>query len=58
MIDVVPNHVGHVSGDDFPSIYSFNKPEQYHSKCDIYTYCDFNNQANIEYCLYNLPDLD
>ena len=58
MVDVVANHVGPV-GTDYSSINPFNKAEHYHSRCDIHTYCDFNNQANIEYCrLADLPDLD
>ena len=54
MVDVVANHVAPI-GDDFSQIYPFNKPEYYHSDCDIN---DWSNQQEVENCrLAGLPDL-
>jgi alpha-amylase len=55
MVDVVANHVGPVE-HDYSSIYPFNRPEHYHSDCDIN---DWGNQWQVENCrLARLPDLD
>lgn len=55
MVDVVANHVAPVDMD-FSSINPFNKPEHYHTKCDI---TDWDNQYQMEYCrLLDLPDLN
>lgn len=54
MVDVVANHVAPV-GNDYSSMYPFNKAEHYHSNCDIN---DWNNQWQVENCrLAGLPDL-
>ncbi|KAG9392343.1 alpha-amylase [Carpediemonas membranifera] len=54
MLDVVFNHPGPI-GNDFSQINPFNKPEHYHSDCEI---TNWNDQNNVEYCrLSGLPDL-
>ena len=53
IVDVVANHVAPI-GDDFSQIYPMNKPEHYHSDCDI----DWSSQDSVENCrLAGLPDL-
>lgn len=55
MLDVVANHVAPVDLD-FSQVVPFDKPEYYHTKCDIN---DWSNQHEVENCrLSNLPDLD
>ena len=55
MVDVVGNHVGPV-GQDYSSIYPFNRAEHYHNDCQI---TDWNDQGQVEYCrLADLPDLN
>ncbi|TNV80654.1 hypothetical protein FGO68_gene13906 [Halteria grandinella] len=55
MVDVVANHVGPVE-HDYNQIYPLNRPEHYHTDCDIN---DWNNQWQVENCrLARLPDLD
>ena len=55
MVDMVANHVAAVDLD-FDQIIPFNKPEHYHTKCNI----DYNDQHSIEYCRITpiSPDLD
>ena len=67
MVDVVPNHMGYQAGcdwewencpnlEDFSMFYPFNKPEYYHTPCQI---TDNLNQEEMERCrLANLPDLN
>ena len=67
MVDVVPNHMGYQADcdwewencehlEDFSIFVPFNKPEHYHSLCQI---SDDLNQEEMENCrLANLPDLD
>ena len=58
MLDVVANHIGPV-GTDYSTIYPFNKPEHYHSICQVDSYCNTGGQYNSEHCrLADLPDLD
>ena len=58
MLDVVANHIGPV-GTDYSTIYPFNKPEHYHSICQVDSYCNTAGQYNSEHCrLADLPDLD
>ena len=55
MVDVVANHVAPIE-HDYGQIYPLNRPEHYHSDCDIN---DWNNQWQVENCrLARLPDLD
>eukprot|EP00048_Salpingoeca_helianthica_P017382 m.236946 g.236946 ORF g.236946 m.236946 type:complete len:530 (+) comp20855_c0_seq1:50-1639(+) len=57
MVDVVANHMGNQPGakDDFSMFTPFNKPEHYHSYCDIQ---NWNDQHQVEVCrLAGLPDL-
>lgn len=55
MLDVVANHVAPVDLD-YSEITPFDKPEYYHSKCQIDHWDD---PGNVEYCrLANLPDLN
>ncbi|KAL0486861.1 alpha-amylase [Acrasis kona] len=55
MVDVVYNHVGPVD-TDYNQIKDFNKPEHYHTKCQV---TNFQDTGNMEYCrLSNLPDLN
>lgn len=53
MVDVVANHVGLV-GDDFSKIFPFNKPEHYHSKCQINQEDFTKNQWRVEVFHLNL----
>ena len=67
MVDVVPNHMGYQKDcdwewehcellDDFSLFVPFNKPEHYHSLCEI---SDDLNQDEMEKCrLANLQDLN
>ena len=40
MLDVVANHSTYYANSDFSNINPLNKPEYYHTKCDI---ADWNN---------------
>ena len=55
MLDVVANHSSYYANSDFSNIIPLDKPEYYHSKCDI----DFSDQWTVENCwLSGLPDLN
>ena len=55
MLDVVANHSTYYIDPDFSNVNPLDKPEYYHSKCDI----DWDNQYTVENCwLAGLSDLD
>uniref|UniRef100_A0A7S3MMW5 alpha-amylase n=1 Tax=Favella ehrenbergii TaxID=182087 RepID=A0A7S3MMW5_9SPIT len=55
MLDVVANHSSYFANADFSNVNPLNKPEYYHTNCDI----DFDDQWSVENCwLSGLPDLD
>ena len=55
MVDVVANHVGYVSNNDFSSIKPFNDKSHYHKDCEINDWYDRWQLENCRLC--GLPDL-